>query len=59
MLFEIYVVQIRAQNLRVHETATTLIRLQIENRTQELEEVLNYIITLSSITEHKIISLLF
>lgn len=59
MLVEIYVVQIRAQNLRIHETATTLSWLQIQNRTQQLEEILSYIITLSSVAEHKVISLLF
>lgn len=60
MLFEIYVVQIRAQNLGVHQIAATILsRFQVENGTQESEEILSDVVALASVAEHEVVPLLF
>ena len=59
LFIKINVVKIWVQNLWVHEVAATLGGFQIENSTKKLEEILDNVITGLSVSEQKIVFLLF
>ena len=59
LLIKVDVVQIGVKDLGIHDIAATLSWLQIKNRTEQFEEILDDVITCLSIAEQKIVSLLF